>query len=83
MRITLTIKTWIGGPNMDNNYVVLIRRLVYKTGLTILDLLIKIDASEKSIYKWMNGKSLPDCRHLLALLALANQSDESSVYRDH
>lgn len=70
---SLAIKNWIGGMIMSNNYVALIRNLVHNTGLTILDISIRIDASEKSIYKWMNGTSLPNCEHLLALLALANE----------
>ena len=56
---------------MTNTYVELIRTLVRDTGLDILDIAIRINASEKSIYKWMNGTSRPNCEHLLALLALA------------
>lgn len=54
-----------------SDYVVAVRKLIAATGLDIVDLAIAIDASEKSIYKWMNGTSLPDCRHLLALISLA------------
>ena len=53
-----------------SDYVVAVRKLIAATGLEIVDLAIAIDASEKSIYKWMNGTSLPDCRHLLALISL-------------
>jgi hypothetical protein len=35
------------------------------------DLAASIDASEKSIYKWMNGTSLPDATHLYRLMQLA------------
>ena len=56
---------------MDNKYVGLIRNLVHKTGMPIINLAIEINASEKSIYKWMNGTSCPNCEHLLALLLLA------------
>lgn len=58
---------------MNNNYVGLIRSLVSRTGLSVLDIAVRIDASEKSIYKWMNGTSKPNCEHLLALLALAEE----------
>ena len=66
---------------MINNYSHDIRTLVYKTGLDILDLAIEIDASEKSIYKWMNGTSLPNCSHLLALIRLANAAEEARQVR--
>ena len=62
---------------MNNNYSRDIRTLVCKTGLDILDLAIEINASEKSIYKWMNGTSLPNCSHLLALIRLANAGEEA------
>ena len=55
---------------MAKRFVRAIRKLVHKTGLSILDLAIEIKASEKSIYKWMNGTSRPNCEHLLALLVL-------------
>ena len=58
---------------MNNKYVGLIRKLVRSTGLDVLDIAIEINASEKSIYKWMNGTSCPNCEHLLALLALAEK----------
>ena len=61
---------------MSNKYVGLIRKLVHSTGLSILDIAIEIHASEKSIYKWMNGTSRPNCEHLLALLALAEERDQ-------
>ena len=68
---------------MINNYSHDIRKLVYKTGLDILALAIEIDASEKSIYKWMNGTSLPNCSHLLALIRLANATEEAREVRGH
>lgn len=37
---------------------------------TVTDLSIEINASEKSIYKWMNGVGQPDAMHLLAMLNL-------------
>ena len=58
-----------------SSYVGLIRSLVHKSGLPILDLAIEIGASEKSIYKWMNGTSLPNCKHILALLSLAEAQE--------
>ena len=61
----------------DNNHSHDIRKLVYKTGLDIPSLAIEIDASEKSIYKWMNGTSLPNCSHLFALIRLANAAEEA------
>lgn len=68
---------------MIYNYSRDIRTLVYKTGLDILNLAIEIDASEKSIYKWMNGTSLPNCSHLLALIRLANAAEEARQVRGH
>lgn len=64
---------------MTNKYVSLIRKLVRDTGLSVLDIAIEIDASEKSIYKWMNGTSRPNCEHLLALLALAEERHASGL----
>jgi hypothetical protein len=49
----------------------LLRQLVYATGQEIPDLAVSIDASEKSIYKWINGTSQPDCYHFYQLLQLA------------
>ena len=54
-----------------NNYAHLIRKLVHKTGLSIGEIADKINASVKSVYKWMNGTSRPNCEHLWSLLALA------------
>ena len=68
---------------MINNHSHDIRKLVYKTGLDVVSLAIEIDASEKSIYKWMNGTSLPNCSHLLALIRLANASEEASKGRSY
>ena len=65
----------IGGTMLINNYSRDIRILVHKTGLDIINLANKINASEKSIYKWMNGTSLPNCGHLLALISLANLNE--------
>ena len=73
----------IGGIKVVNNYSRDIRTLVYKTGLDVLALAIKIDASEKSIYKWMNGTSLPNCSHLLALISLANKAEEAKQMGAH
>lgn len=56
---------------MNNNHLI-VRKLIAATGLSILSLALEIDASEKSIYKWMNGTSLPDCKHLLALIRLVD-----------
>lgn len=52
----------------------LIRRLISETGLSIRELAIQIDASEKSIYKWISGQSLPNCKHLLAILMLIDEN---------
>ena len=64
-----------------NDHSGLIRKLINDTGLTILALAVEIDASEKSIYKWMNGTSLPNCSHLLALIRLANAAEEARQVR--
>jgi hypothetical protein len=37
---------------------------------------VYIDASEKSIYKWANGTSKPDCDHIFAMLAIAGWLDD-------
>ena len=66
---------------MINNSSRDIRKLVYDTGLSILDLAIEINASEKSIYKWMNGTSRPNCSHLLALLNLAKAAEGADEVR--
>jgi hypothetical protein len=49
----------------------LIRQLVWASNQELPDLAVSIDASEKSIYKWMNGTSLPDATHLYRLMELA------------
>ena len=82
MRISLNYQNRIGGNSMERSDATLIRTLVYKTGLDVLALAVEIDASEKSIYKWMNGTSLPNCRHLLALLHLADSADERKHRQD-
>ena len=68
---------------MISNYSHDIRKLVYDTGLSILDLAIEIDASEKSIYKWLNGTSRPNCSHLLALIKLAEATEKAKQVRSH
>ena len=78
-RINLAITKIDRRNYMSNKYVGLIRKLVHNTGLSVLEIAVEIKASEKSIYKWMNGTSLPNCEHLLALLALADEH----YYWDH
>lgn len=51
----------------------LVRKLVYATGMDYISLGVAIDASDKSIYKWMSGKSQPDSEHLLKLIALVKE----------
>jgi len=53
----------------------LIRKLIARTGLSIQDLSVKIGASDKTIYKWFNGKCLPNCKHLLALLEIIESTE--------
>lgn len=53
----------------------LIRKLIAKTGLSIHELSIKIDASDKTIYKWISGKCLPNCKHLLSLLEIIESTE--------
>ena len=55
---------------MNNRTLQMIRSLVLKTGLDFVTLGTRIGASEKSIYKWMNGTSKPSCDHLLSLFRL-------------
>jgi hypothetical protein len=50
----------------------LLRQLIAATGIEDYAVLgAKIGASEKSIYKWMNGTSQPAASHLYQLLLLA------------
>ena len=53
-----------------------IRTLVAATKLNPIDLGIRINASEKSIYKWMNGSSMPSCAHVLRLMKLVDHQNE-------
>ena len=63
---------------MKKKYVKKICRLIHKTGMSIFNLAIEIEASPQSIYKWMSGQSLPSCEHILRLLDLVNgESDEA------
>lgn len=55
-----------------------IRELVRMTGMDVLSLAVAIDASEKSVYKWMNGTSNPNLSHYIALVELANKVRESN-----
>lgn len=57
-----------------NKHQIVICKLVSESGLTINEIALSIGSSPKSIYKWMNGTSLPNCKHLLALLDLSLQS---------
>lgn len=63
---------------MSIDYTHIIRSLVRKTGYDIQTLSIIIDASEKSIYKWMNGKSKPSFEHSYALLNLVYEFDKEN-----
>ena len=56
----------------------LICKLVTSSGLSINEVASKIGSSPKSIYKWMNGSSLPNCKHLLALLDIAYECEKST-----
>jgi hypothetical protein len=49
-----------------------IRKLVYASKQEVRDLAVSIGASDKSIYKWMDGISLPDAVHLFRLMKMAN-----------
>jgi hypothetical protein len=50
----------------------LLRQIIAATGIADYAVLgARIGASEKSIYKWMNGTSQPAARHLYQLLILA------------
>lgn len=60
-----------------DSYTRAIRSLVKKIGLDYVSLGIEINASEKSIYKWLNGTSRPNCSHLLSLIALADKADNN------
>ncbi len=51
-----------------------IRKLVAASGLSISELANKINASPKSIYKWMSGVSLPNKEHLTALYKVLEDS---------
>lgn len=61
---------------MKTDYSHDIRSLVSKTGLDIKELAIAINASEKSIYKWIKGRSAPDFAHTRALFNLAYKIEE-------
>jgi DNA-binding transcriptional regulator YiaG len=39
-----------------------------KENWNITEFAAYIDASEKSVYKWENGTSAPDAKHLLAMI---------------
>jgi hypothetical protein len=57
--------------------LVLLRRLIAATGYhDYASLGAAIGASEKSIYKWMNGTSQPAAHHLYRLLVLAGWVQE-------
>ena len=64
---------------MSKKYLGIIRKLVRSTGLSILDTAIEINASEKSIYKWLKGTSSPNCEHLLELLSLIEKKNENHL----
>lgn len=50
----------------------LLLQIIAATGIADYAILgAKIGASEKSIYKWMNGTSQPAAKHLYQLLLLA------------
>lgn len=53
-----------------NNTTREVRRLCAGTGLTVKELAVAINASVKSVYKWLNGKTMPDATHLLKILEL-------------
>lgn len=59
-----------------------IRRLVAATGLDIKDVAIEINASVKSVYKWLNGTSIPSKKHYDALVALAKENSDTSDEED-
>jgi hypothetical protein len=60
---------WKRGLMLDRAFY---RRLISATGIEDYALLAsKIGASDKSIYKWVNGTSEPSADHLYQLLALA------------
>jgi len=59
----------------------LIRILVAQSGDSVLDVAVSIEASEKSVYKWMNGASMPDAAHFSRLLRLAGWIDDQKVSR--
>jgi hypothetical protein len=60
---------WERGLMLDRAFY---RRLISATGIEDYALLAsKIGASDKSIYKWVNGTSEPSADHLYQLLALA------------
>lgn len=51
-----------------NQHQKTICQLVSSLNLSIQEVAQLIGSSPKSIYKWMNGTSLPNCKHILALL---------------
>lgn len=60
---------------MSNDCAPLIRSLIRQTGMDVLTLSTYIGASEKSIYKWMNGTSKPSFDYTYALLKLVYKFD--------
>jgi transcriptional regulator with XRE-family HTH domain len=60
------------------------RKLISDTGYEDYEKLAqKIGASEKSIYKWMNGTSEPSAEHFYQLLRLAGYLTSSSLETHH
>lgn len=58
----------------------LVRILIDGTGLSPDELGERIGASDKSIYKWIKGDSLPSGNHLLSIISILG-TDQSAASR--